>query len=138
MICLTGTIVHGQGKGTAAGFPTANLCCNANVQLPQAGVYATRVHLDGHVYAGVTNIGTRPTADSSQQITIETLILDFSGDIYGDGMTLDATHKSHGRCWRKRSGYNAGGASLEPKHPHPCPTRKNVKAIFLLSVMRPR
>ena len=89
MICLTGTIVHGQGKGTAAGFPTANLCCNANVQLPQAGVYATRVHLDGHVYAGVTNIGTRPTADSSQQITIETLILDFSGDIYGDGMTLD-------------------------------------------------
>lgn len=89
MICLTGTIVHGQGKGTAAGFPTANLCCNANVQLPQAGVYATRVHLDGHVYAGVTNIGTRPTADSNQQITIETLILDFSGDIYGDGMTLD-------------------------------------------------
>ena len=89
MICLTGTIVHGQGKGTAAGFPTANLCCNANVQLPQAGVYATLVHLDGHVYAGVTNIGTRPTADSSQQITIETLILDFSGDIYGDGMTLD-------------------------------------------------
>lgn len=89
MICLTGTIVHGQGKGTAAGFPTANLCCNANVQLPQAGVYATRVHLDGHVYAGVTNIGTRPTADSNQQITIETLILDFSGDIYGDRMTLD-------------------------------------------------
>ena len=88
MICLTGTIVHGQGKGTAAGFPTANLCCNANVQLPQAGVYATRVHLDGHVYAGVTNIGTRPTADSSQQITIETLILDFSGDIYGDEVTV--------------------------------------------------
>ena len=52
-------------------------------------MYATRVHLDGHAYAGVTNIGTRPTADDSGKITVETLILDFSGDIYGDRMTLD-------------------------------------------------
>ena len=89
MNCLTGTIVHGRGKGTAAGFPTANLCCDAGVRLPEAGVYATLVHLCGDVFAGVTNIGTRPTADNSREITVETLILDFSGDVYGDRMTLE-------------------------------------------------
>lgn len=89
MNCLTGTIVHGKGKGTAAGFPTANLCCDAGAALPDEGVYAVLVHLNGDILAGVTNIGKRPTADDSREVTVETLILNFSGDVYGDRMTLE-------------------------------------------------
>ena len=90
MNCLTGIIVHGKGKGGPAGFPTANLCPDAGVSLPEYGVYATIAHLpDGVIREGVTNIGTRPTADDSADATIETLIEDYSGDLYGQRMTLE-------------------------------------------------
>lgn len=90
MNCLTGTIVHGRGKGGPAGFPTANLCLDAGGSLPEYGVYATFAHLpDGVIREGVTNVGTRPTADNSDAATIETLIEDYSGDLYGLQMTLE-------------------------------------------------
>ena len=90
MLRLTGVVIHGQGKGGPAGFPTANLCRDAGEALPENGVYAALARLeDGKTYLGVTNVGTRPTADDSARVTIETLLIGYAGDLYGRRMTLD-------------------------------------------------
>ena len=89
--CLEGTVIHGHGKGGPAGFPTANILCNELTLRPEdAGVYAVLAYLpDGTVHVGVTNIGTRPTADAAKTTTIETLILDYSGDLYGQTLRIE-------------------------------------------------
>ena len=90
MLRLTGVVIHGQGKGGPAGFTTANLCRDAGEALPENGVYAALARLeDGKTYLGVTNVGTRPTADDSARVTIETLLIGYAGDLYGRRMTLD-------------------------------------------------
>ena len=85
---LKGTVVHGHGKGRTAGFPTANLAYEQETVLPPCGVYAADVTIEGKKYVGVTNIGTRPTADDSAVNTVETWILDCSGDFYGEEIKL--------------------------------------------------
>ena len=37
----------------------------------------------------VTNVGTRPTVDDGDQLTIEGFILDFSGDLYGQKIQME-------------------------------------------------
>ena len=87
-ICLTGSVVHGKAKGRTVGMPTANLAVSEQTKLPEEGVYASRVFIGEEVYLGVTNIGTRPSVDDREEITIETLILDFDRDVYGEEITL--------------------------------------------------
>ncbi len=88
-ICLTGSVVHGKAKGRTVGMPTANLAVTDQTKLPKEGVYAARVFIGEEVYLGVTNIGTRPSVDDWAEITIETLILDFERDVYGEEITLE-------------------------------------------------
>jgi riboflavin kinase/FMN adenylyltransferase len=64
------------------GFPTANLCTQ-NELLPPHGVYATTATIDAIVYPSVTNVGVRPTVDSSGRAVVETHIFGFDRDIYG-------------------------------------------------------
>ena len=85
---LTGTVVHGRGIGKLVGMPTANLETSPGIPLPPAGVYLTRVLLEGREHLGVTNVGTRPTIDRDLEITVETHLLNFSGDLYGREMTI--------------------------------------------------
>lgn len=86
---LSGIVVHGKGQGHRHGMPTANLAPYQGEVLPRYGVWATRVMLDNKVYDGLTNVGLRPTDDDSQTPTVETLILDFNSQIYGDEMMLE-------------------------------------------------
>jgi riboflavin kinase/FMN adenylyltransferase len=79
---LDGTIVRGDARGRTIGFPTANLCTD-NELLPPHGVYATTARIDGIVHPSVTNIGTRPTVDTSGRTVIETHVFDFDRDLYG-------------------------------------------------------
>ena len=85
---LRGTVVHGYGRGRTVGMPTANLLPERGSALPPAGVYAVEVWTEGGRYVGVTNVGTRPTVDSDSRPTVETLVLNFSGDLYGREMTV--------------------------------------------------
>ena len=78
---VDGVVVEGRRRGRELGFPTANLSTD-NELLPPHGVYATTTTIDGIVYPGLTNIGTRPTFGESAT-TVETHILGFSGDLYG-------------------------------------------------------
>jgi riboflavin kinase/FMN adenylyltransferase len=86
---LTGTIVHGQAIGKTIGFPTANIQVNSDLKLiPGNGVYAVDVNVKDSHYFGMLNIGNRPTVNDSADRTIEVHILDFSGEIYAEEITV--------------------------------------------------
>ena len=91
-VSLTGGVVHGKALGRTVGMPTANIEVADKGQLPECGVYATRIRVDGEHYLAVTNIGLRPTVDNEQQVTVEAHILDFNQDIYGRIVELEV-HK---------------------------------------------
>lgn len=86
---ISGIIVHGKGHGHLHGMPTANLEPFKGETLPAAGVWKTKVFVGGKTYGGLTNVGLRPSDDDSPKKTVETLIKDFDGDIYGQEMVLE-------------------------------------------------
>lgn len=79
---IKGTVVRGRRVGRMIGFPTANIKNETDRPVPLYGVYATRVHMDGKTYMGVTNVGNNPTFDLDE-LSVETHIFDFDEDIYG-------------------------------------------------------
>jgi riboflavin kinase/FMN adenylyltransferase len=83
---VDGVIVEGKRRGRELGFPTANLE-TGNELVPPNGVYATIMTIDGVVHGGVTNIGMRPTFGETVP-TIETHVLDYSGNLYGHTVRL--------------------------------------------------
>ena len=85
---LTGTVVHGRGRGRAVGMPTANLAPDPGTPLPPEGVYATVSEVAGRRVAGVTNVGRRPTVDSEADWTVETYLPGVEADLYGLPMTV--------------------------------------------------
>ena len=88
--CMTQTVGHGQRIGRTIGIPTVNLVVPDHVLVPKRGVYVSRVYLpDGRSYAGVTNVGTRPTVSESGIVSVETFLLDFEGDLYGQRIRLE-------------------------------------------------
>lgn len=92
---LSGPVVKGFERGRTIGFPTANISVAADRALPALGVYATRAHVAGHQLLGATNIGRRPTFDAGH-ISIETHLMDFEGDIYGERMSIEIVHRIRG------------------------------------------
>ena len=79
---VAGQVVPGRDRGgRLLGFPTANLKLFDEL-IPKPGVYATEVFVDGQRHEGATNIGYSPTFKNGT-FSVETHILDFSGDIYG-------------------------------------------------------
>jgi riboflavin kinase / FMN adenylyltransferase len=85
---VAGIVTHGSDRGSKIGLPTANISAWPQKKLPAVGVYATEVYLQGQVYQGLTNIGYRPTFEDQTQVNVETHILDFDGNIYGEKMVL--------------------------------------------------
>lgn len=92
---LGGPVVKGFERGRTIGFPTANISVAADRALPELGVYATRAHVAGRLLNGATNIGRRPTFDAGH-VSIETYLLDFEGDIYGERMDLEIVARIRG------------------------------------------
>src|ERR1019366_3818049 len=74
---LEGQVVSGRGIGSKHTVPTLNLATAAEV-IPAPGVYVTRTrHLEtGREWDSLTNIGYRPTFGASDQLSIETFLLD--------------------------------------------------------------
>ena len=87
---LTQTVRHGRRIGRTIGIPTVNLVPPPHVLVPGNGVYTARVHLaDGSSYASVTNVGTRPTVNNGSDLTVESWMLDFDGDLYGQTIRVE-------------------------------------------------
>jgi riboflavin kinase/FMN adenylyltransferase len=81
---VSARVVHGKHLGSRIGFPTINQFIPESFIIPKIGVYATYAEIDGKKYKGVTNVGHRPTVDSTDSaINIETHLLDNNEDYYG-------------------------------------------------------
>ena len=87
---LSGVVVSGNGIGRTLGFPTANMQLYEPLKvIPEQGVYAVKVQVEGGSYYGVCNIGFRPTVCNDRALVIETHILDFNEEIYGLDIKCD-------------------------------------------------
>ena len=81
---LEGKVVEGYRMGRELGFPTANIEVPCQEKLvPADGVYAVQVSVGSKDYAGMLDIGNRPTFADNGHRTLEVHIFDFSSDIYG-------------------------------------------------------
>lgn len=108
---ITGTVAHGNERGRLLGYPTANLeLVDAHVAIPRGGVYAVRAHVGGKVYGGMANIGKNPTFGDVEKPRLETNIFDFSGDIYGQRLTIEFVQRIRGEV--KFAGLDALKAQL--------------------------
>lgn len=81
--CLTGVVEKGEGLGSILGFPTANIRVPWEKVIPLRGVYEVEAAVDGSVYKGLCNIGTRPTVSAGLRESIEVHMVSLSGDLYG-------------------------------------------------------
>ena len=100
---LCGKVVDGYKVGRKIGFPTANISVEGSDKLvPADGVYAVKVMVDTSVncqqttvnslwptYAGMLNIGHRPTVANGTERSIEVHIIDFEGDLYGRSLCIE-------------------------------------------------
>ncbi len=82
---LSGIVIHGDHRGRALGFPTANIKLDYNYAIPQYGVYACYVEIEDsmHLLPAVMNCGVRPSVGTGLKLQIEAHILNFNEDIYG-------------------------------------------------------
>ncbi len=87
---ISGLVVKGRQLGRTINFPTANLELDGKYLLPETnGVYITKIKVNNKIYKSVTNIGYNPTvSDEKNKKFIETHILDFNEDIYGEKIEI--------------------------------------------------
>ncbi|MEC7835534.1 MAG: bifunctional riboflavin kinase/FAD synthetase [Chloroflexota bacterium] len=85
---LRGLVITGMKRGRLLGFPTANITFDQEICIPANGIYATIAIVNGIRYPAATSIGTNPTFNGKEQ-TVETYILDFDKDIYGEEITIE-------------------------------------------------
>lgn len=84
---VTGRVVENKHIGSTIGFPTANLEPIPVKLLPPEGVYATRAELASGSYPGITSVGRNPTV-GGKELTVETHIIGYEGDCYGEELTV--------------------------------------------------
>jgi riboflavin kinase/FMN adenylyltransferase len=89
---LEGSVIKGMQRGKSLGFPTANLKTNKDLAMPSNGIYATVATIAGIRYPAATSVGTNPTFGGKEQ-TVETYILDFDKNIYGQSLSVSFYEK---------------------------------------------
>ncbi len=85
-------VEHGAERGHKLGFPTANLHPHNRV-IPRNGVYVTATLIDGQWRRSVTNVGLRPTFADATEPSVETFVMNFDGDLYGDVVRVRFLHR---------------------------------------------
>ncbi|HEY2299104.1 MAG TPA: bifunctional riboflavin kinase/FAD synthetase, partial [Jatrophihabitans sp.] len=81
---VDGVVERGDQRGRELGFPTANIVPDDRFAIPGHGVYAAFAN---GVPAAV-NVGVRPTFDTDLGVLIETFLIDFEGDLYGQNLRV--------------------------------------------------
>ncbi|HKP72526.1 MAG TPA: bifunctional riboflavin kinase/FAD synthetase [Pyrinomonadaceae bacterium] len=89
---VEGRVVKGYERGRTLGFPTANLHPQNRV-IPRGGVYVTATLIDGAWRRSVTNVGTRPTFEADAEPSVETYVMNWQGDLYGDVVRVRFLHR---------------------------------------------
>jgi riboflavin kinase / FMN adenylyltransferase len=89
---LEGTVVVGDRRGRALGFPTANLAFDYTPALPQRGIYVgltTCEERGVRAHPSLVSVGIRPTFHPDGELLVEAYLLDFDADLYGSVLELD-------------------------------------------------
>ena len=89
---IDGEVVQGDRRGTAIGYPTANLGVDPALVCPAMGVYAGKAFARGAWHPAAINVGVNPTFGGDPTTTpvqIEAYLLDFDGDLYGTELRVE-------------------------------------------------
>jgi riboflavin kinase/FMN adenylyltransferase len=81
---VEGEVVGGDRRGRDLGFPTANQVPEPGLVTPAHGVYAAFAN----GYPAAVNVGVRPTFGSGGALLVETYLIDFEGDLYGQNLRV--------------------------------------------------
>jgi riboflavin kinase / FMN adenylyltransferase len=101
---VDGVVERGDERGRTLGFPTANLRADQWAAIPADGVYAGRVvrldergrTIDGPLGVAAISVGTNPSFEERQR-RIESYVLDFDGDLYGDAVGVEFVTRLRGQ-----------------------------------------
>ena len=86
---VEGTVRHGEGIGKKP-FSRRQTSSPRNTSLPSSAACTPRARICRMVrHVGVTNVGVRPTVSDKNTVTIETYLVGFDGDLYGQKLQLD-------------------------------------------------
>ena len=120
---VSGTVVHGDGRGRALGFPTANLAFNARspcrrtASTPSASAGRTRDAARAPARDGVASLGVRPTFGGGERV-LEVHLLDIDEDLYGMRLRVEFVRRQRGRApvrqRRRARGSDAPGRPTRP------------------------
>ena len=92
---LRGRVVAGAGRGSAIGFPTANLA-DVETLLPADGVYAGVGHVGEARYAAAVHRGGNPTFGDAER-KLEVHLIDYSGGpLYDQEIAVDLMDRVRG------------------------------------------
>ena len=89
---LEGPVVAGDRRGRDLGFPTANQVPDESLVTPGRGVYAAFAN----GYPAAVNVGVRPTFGSGGALLVETYLIDFEGDLYGENLRVAFVERLRG------------------------------------------
>jgi riboflavin kinase/FMN adenylyltransferase len=94
---FSGVVVEGDKRGRELGYPTANIkLSDEDKMLPQIGIYAVLVEIDGIEYKALLSIGKRPTFYNDGKVIPEVYIYNFNDDIYGKEIKVNLIQKLRG------------------------------------------
>lgn len=84
-----GKVIHGAGRGRRIGYRTANLDAT-DLDIPH-GIYVVKISVRDIKRDGLMHFGFRDVYD--EPVSLEILVKDFQGDIYGEEMTVTVVRK---------------------------------------------
>jgi len=89
-------VIEGRKIGKAQlKYATANLKPH-NTMIPANGVYITLTLVEGTWRRSITNIGNRPTFGGEPERTVETHVMDFDRELYGEKIRVRFLHRLRG------------------------------------------
>ncbi len=95
---VEGVVVHGDGRGSGLGIPTANLAPTPHAAIPADGVYAAWFNLGSRRSPAAVSVGTNPTFEGRER-RVEAFVLDGGGNFYGRRIAVDFVEHLRG-MWK--------------------------------------
>lgn len=89
---ISGVTSKGKGLGHKIGFATANISSEFNKLLSKRGVYASNTIIDGIAHMSMTNVGVNPTVENITAPKIETHLIDYEDELYGESIQIEFIH----------------------------------------------
>lgn len=85
---IRGEVIYGKQIGQTISVPTANISYGDSYIALKTGVYATTIIVEGEEYPSITNIGHNPSFNFTKKRSLETHIINFNKNIYGQNVIV--------------------------------------------------